>query len=212
MSKLIFPDHGGVLVPDDTKVVKTVAKTVGNRKYIIKVVRYQPKVHAMYINSGRPFGYHYLTPDGGVVSSNSGNSRDIEGAIEHALKSIRSWLADARRERAEAKKTPSQKKQDRLLKAAKFFQKHSGSDLDHGLKLAKAERFAEDSGWKVEWSPDQDPYEMGDAETEHPNEVLVAVLKDASGNVLESLSGIGDPNQTYARVVEAELALEAMPR
>lgn len=212
MSKLIFPDHGGVLVPDDTKVVKTVTKTIGNKKYIIKVVRYQPASHGMYINAGRPFGYHYLTPDGSVVGSNSGNSRDIEGAIEHALKSIRSWLADARRVRSEARKTPSQKIQDRLLKAAKFFQKHSGSDLDYGMRLAKAERFAEESGWKVEWSPDQDPYEMGDAETEHPNEVLVAVLKDSSGNVLDSLSGIGDPSQTYARVVEAELADEAMSR
>lgn len=212
MSKLIFPNHGGVLVADDTKVVKTVTKTVGGKKYVIKVVRYQPKVHGMYLNADRPYGYHYLSPSGDVVGSNSGNSRDVEGAIEHALKSIRSWLADARRARAEAKKTPSQKNKDRLLKAAKFFQQHSGGDLDYGLKLAKAEHFAEESGWKVEWSPDQDPYEMGDAETELPNEVLIAVLKDSSGNVLESLSGIGDPNQTYARVVEAQLALEAMPR
>jgi len=45
-----------------------------------------------------------------------------------------------------------------------------------------------------------------------PSEVLVAILKDASGNVIGSLSGIGDPDNNYRRVVEAELALEALAR
>ena len=44
-----------------------------------------------------------------------------------------------------------------------------------------------------------------------PDEVLIAVLKDADGHVLESLGGIGDPSPSYQRLVEAELALEAMP-
>ena len=44
-----------------------------------------------------------------------------------------------------------------------------------------------------------------------PDEVLIAVLKDADGHVLESGGGIGDPSPSYRRLVEAELALEAMP-
>ena len=78
------------------------------------------------------------------------------------------------------------------------------------MKLAKAEQEAEARDWTVEWSYDDLPYDMGDAETEMPSEVLVAVLKDASGNVLGSLGGIGDPDSNYRRVVEAELALEAL--
>ena len=40
---------------------------------------------------------------------------------------------------------------------------------------------------------------------------LRPVLKDADGHLLESLGGIGDPSPSYRRLIEAELALEAMP-
>ena len=52
---------------------------------------------------------------------------------------------------------------------------------------------------------------MGDEE-KMPNEVLCATLKDKDGHVLESLGGIGDPSRDYARMVEAELSLEALAR
>jgi hypothetical protein len=84
--------------------------------------------------------------------------------------------------------------------------------MEGAMKLAQAEYEAEERGWTVEWDYDNEPYDMGDAETEMPSEVLVAILKDASGNVIGSLSGIGDPDNNYRRVVEAELALEALAR
>ena len=89
---------------------------------------------------------------------------------------------------------------------------NSGSkDAAYAMKLAKAEQHAEEQGWTVEWDYDQDEYQLGDAEDKMPDEVLIAVLKDADGHVLESLGGIGDPSPSYRRLVEAELALEAMP-
>jgi hypothetical protein len=106
--------------------------------------------------------------------------------------------------------------------AVSFFLKHAGWGYDpkketkaqgrrRGAKLlAEAEAFAEAHRWKVEWKEDPEEYQMGDAETEHPKEVLVAVLKDRNGRVLGSLGGIGDPTKNYGRVIEAELALEAM--
>ena len=62
--KLIFPEHGGVLVDADTKVVKTFKHREGKRTYTVKIVRYEPKTHAMYINGGRAYGYHILGLDG----------------------------------------------------------------------------------------------------------------------------------------------------
>lgn len=110
-----------------------------------------------------------------------------------------------------------------LAKAATFFAKHAGVGYDPatetraqgakrgGMELAKAEQYAFDHDWSVDWEEDSEPYQMGDAETDVPREVLCAVLRDAEGNVLASLCGIGDPDRNYRRVVEAELALEAMP-
>lgn len=107
-------------------------------------------------------------------------------------------------------------------KAIAFFYKHAGYSHDpkketraqgrrRGAKaLARAEAEASARGWRVEWEGDPEAYEMGDAETEEPREVLGAVLRDENGHVLGSLWGIGDPTREYRRVVEAELALEAL--
>jgi hypothetical protein len=109
-----------------------------------------------------------------------------------------------------------------LKGAVNFFYKYAGYGYTPGKetksqgrwagarKLAHAEYMAKQKGWKVEWQNDDEPYEMGDAETEMPNEVLGAVLKDENGEQLASLWGIGDPSNAYRRVVEAELALEAL--
>lgn len=109
-----------------------------------------------------------------------------------------------------------------LTGAAKFFYQHGGYSYKRGqskelarrqaaTSMAAAEAYAEAHGWHVDWEEDLDEYQMGDLETEHPKEVLTAVLRDANNKVLASLGAIGDPSRTYARIVEAELALEAMP-
>jgi hypothetical protein len=222
-SKLIFPEHGGVLVGANTEVVKTVKAKAADGTYTIKIVRYQASTPAMYVNAGRAFGYHYLTPRGEVVGSNSGNSSSISECLDKAINSIEDEISHERRAKREARKSPARKAQDHLKKNAEFFYKHAaysyGPDqtkrqgrMEGAMKLARAEREAEERGWNVEWQPDGMPYDMGDAETEMPNEVLFAVLKDASGNIIGSLSGIADPDNNYRRVVEAELALEALAR
>lgn len=86
-------------------------------------------------------------------------------------------------------------------------------------ELAKAEAEASERGWSFEWPWDESgcsgcdcgsadcPYSSG---SEH--ETLGCVLKDENGKTLESLWGICSPTRNYGRVVEAELALEALTR
>jgi hypothetical protein len=106
-------------------------------------------------------------------------------------------------------------------KAIAFFRKHAGyarkpsESVSHARarcarELARAEAEASARGWRVEWEGDPEPYQIGDAEDEMPSEVLGAVLRDENGHVLGSLWGIGDPTRQYRRVVEAELADEAL--
>jgi hypothetical protein len=210
MSKLIFPERGGVLVSDATKIFRTFQHTTRLGTYTIVVVEY-PSGH-------KPFGYHYLDPEGGVTGSNSGNSYDAEEALQKALKNIRETEKQAR----VARRSPAQKDNDKLKKKIAFFYKHGGYSRSPGQSeeesrkesaesLARAEAFGEAAGWKVSWMPDEDEYQLGDDETEPPSEVLNATLLDANDNVIGSLGGIGDPDNNYKRVVEAELALNAMP-
>lgn len=101
-------------------------------------------------------------------------------------------------------------------KAVNFFRRNAGYVRRSGesvatakrrgaLALARAEAEAAARGWRVEWEGDPEPYEDEDA-----REVLGAVLRDLDGHVLASLWGIADPTREYQRVVEAELALEAL--
>jgi hypothetical protein len=108
-------------------------------------------------------------------------------------------------------------------KAVAFFRKWAGYAVAHGeskaraktrgaQELARAEAEAEARGWKVEWEHDPEEWQ---GESERPFEVLTAVLRDADGNVMASLGGIGmsgksSDDRAYGRVVEAELALEAL--
>jgi hypothetical protein len=126
-------------------------------------------------------------------------------------------MATKRRKSPAKKRTPTSHS-----KAVAFFMKWAGWGYTPGketkaqgrrrgaIALAKAEAEAARRGWRVKWEHSQEPYEMGDAETEMPSEVLDAVLYDENGNVIGSLSQIGDPSNQYSRVVEAELALEAL--
>ncbi len=103
----------------------------------------------------------------------------------------------------------------KLKSAYEFFKKHGGSvvgrSAEVALALARAEKTAEALGWSVDWVHDEEAYDSGDSDHE-PSEVLGAVLKDQDGEQLESLWSIADPDRNYARVVEAELALEALMR
>lgn len=111
--------------------------------------------------------------------------------------------------------------QKRTTSAEEFFYEHAGYSYgpdqtpeqgrcETATKLAEAEAYAAKRGWRVDWQDDPEPYQLGDAATEMPSQVLCAVLCDDDGAVLESLGGIGDPSPEYRRVVDAELALEAM--
>jgi len=99
-------------------------------------------------------------------------------------------------------------------KAVDFFKKHAGAKARGARRLADAEAEAEERGWKVDWEDDPEEWQGDD---ERPFEVLTAVLRDGEGNVLDSLGGIGMTgnrleDQNYGRVVEAELAVEALAR
>lgn len=102
-----------------------------------------------------------------------------------------------------------------LRRAFKFFHANAGYIVGERAKgaisLARAEQEASSRGWNYEWKPD----EIGAQEWYCqcgcvPEEVLGCILRDEEGNILASLWGIGDPDRNYRRVVEAELASEAL--
>jgi hypothetical protein len=106
--------------------------------------------------------------------------------------------------------------------AVRFFSAHAGGVVGHcwegALHLANAEQHAFCADWTFTWEHDDAP-DLGD-HTEWcaraargracSHEVLVCVLRDADGTVLASLGGVIDASRDYARVVEAELADEAL--
>ena len=82
----------------------------------------------------------------------------------------------------------------------------------HATSLAQAEAEAEARGWTVRWEDDPEEWQGCD---ERPFEVLNAVLLDESGQVLESIGSVGmsgnrSTDRDYGRVIEAELAEEAL--
>ncbi len=100
-------------------------------------------------------------------------------------------------------------------RAIAFFRKNAGGVVgredESARALAHAEQEATARGWYVEWFDDPEGWDsLGDIDPETVKEVLYAVLKDENGEVLASLGSIADPDRTYGRVVEAELALEAL--
>jgi hypothetical protein len=111
----------------------------------------------------------------------------------------------------------------RMREAVAFFRKHAGyaqhagesvatAKTRNARALAHAEIEAETHGWKVQWEEDPEEWQ---GEGERPFEVLVAVLRNEDGDALASLGGIDMTGNTrtdrdYGRVIEAELALEAL--
>ena len=108
-----------------------------------------------------------------------------------------------------------------LIRAYRSFVANAGYVVGHraecALNLARAEQCARDNDWNAEWERDADGCigcDCGNANCKcnsgEPHEVLGCVLKDSDGNHLASLWGICEPDNAYRRVVEAELAAEAM--
>lgn len=115
-------------------------------------------------------------------------------------------------------------------KAEKFFYEHAGYSYPSGASkaeqdkqrwlnaraLADAELQAVELGWRFTWEDDPYGYDPGDwPETDVPDEVLWCALRDEDGKILESLGGIGmtgklAEDQSYGRLIEAELALQAL--
>jgi hypothetical protein len=113
-----------------------------------------------------------------------------------------------------------------LLHAALFFAKHGGLSYNPhtetpemgrrrgALQLAKAEQWAKDNGVTFVWEDDWDilshvkEFDCYDAEPDTCERVRAIT---ADGETLASLSCIDDATSEYRRVVEADLAYEAMP-
>ena len=107
-----------------------------------------------------------------------------------------------------------------------FFYQHAGYShnpetetaeqgrLRCAVELAEAETIAERLGYSFEWEWDSDPdlSWMSDEEREQDHEVLCCRIPDPDTPrySLASLSGITDPDRSYRRVIEAELASEAI--
>lgn len=87
--------------------------------------------------------------------------------------------------------------------AFRFFHANAGGIVGQSAlgawDLAKAEEVASDRDWQVTW--EYDDFEPGSE---------CAILHDEEGNVLASLGGIGGATDEYRRVVQAELASEAL--
>jgi hypothetical protein len=181
----------------------TVPTKVG--KYKISVVRAEP--------ARLGFETRWKGPDG-QEAYNTKRHDVAKEALDYGVKRVHAEAEEILGKRAQARHDKSLPKgiTPAFEKAIAFFKENAGGQVGHAaegaLKLARAEKYAEDHGWTVEWEEEPNPDMSG---MEDAKEVLSACLKDQSGKVLECLGGIGDPSRSYRRVVEAELALEAMP-
>ena len=128
-----------------------------------------------------------------------------------------------------------------LIAAYRFHKEHGGYATPPGkvacaLAAAKAEIAARNLGWRVVWEYDDDPsfalddhdewcyrarqatYEGRDSFAYCDHDVMWAALytdddqRSQFAIPAASLSGIIDADHNYRRVIEAELALEALPR
>jgi hypothetical protein len=111
-----------------------------------------------------------------------------------------------------------------MTTAERFFWSHAGYSWNQtegetkaqgrrrcAVALAKAEAWAADQGMTFAWESDDFPdlSWMTEQEQAEPHEVLVCIARYRDGSVAASLGGIVDPDRTYGRIVEAELASEA---
>lgn len=114
------------------------------------------------------------------------------------------------------------------VKSFRFFFENAGYVVGKralgALRLMRAEQWAKENGYTWEWSHDIDPdlsFLPCNCENEkdprrcerhsREYEVLGCVLYNENREHRQSLWGIVDPDWSYRRLVQAELALEEMP-
>lgn len=103
-----------------------------------------------------------------------------------------------------------------LRRAFQFFHKNAGYIVGRAaecaLSLARSEQIAADIGIEFRWEWDDDPDDswMSERERAQPHEWVCCRAFSADGTCLAGLCGIVDPDESYRRVVEAELASEAL--
>lgn len=116
-----------------------------------------------------------------------------------------------------------------LREATAFFHANAGYGYDPktetaeqgrkrcAVSLARAERDARSAGITFEWGYDPDGCigcDCGQSDckcsTGEDHEVLDCVARDRDGVIVASLGAICEPSREYRRVVEAELAQEAL--
>jgi hypothetical protein len=97
------------------------------------------------------------------------------------------------------------------MRAYRFFHENAvgivGERAIGAMLQVRAEREAAERDWCFCWEPDYD--DSADGNTT-PRERFSCLLRDFEGNVLARLGSIGDPSPDYCRVIEAELAAEAL--
>ncbi len=117
-----------------------------------------------------------------------------------------------------------EKRTMRRQTAKQFFFKHAGWSYSPAEEtavkgrwrcaeaLAEAEAYAQEHDWTFdwEWDSDADLSFMTDEEREKEHECLMCTCVDTEHETLASLCGIVDADANYRRVVEAELASEAL--
>lgn len=185
--------------PAKSVLSATVPTKVG--KYKVSVVAAEPAILG--------FETRWKGPDG-QEAFNTKRHDTAKESLDYGVKRVHAEAEEILAKRAQAKHDKSLPKgiTPALDKAIQFFKEHGSARSEGALHLARAEKYAEDHDWTVEWEDEPNPDMSG---MEGAKEVLSACLKNAQGQVLGCLGGIGDPSRSYRRVVEAELALEAMP-
>lgn len=96
----------------------------------------------------------------------------------------------------------------KLVKPFIFYFIEGHADGESALRLAKASEIAKLEGWEVFWEHDQECAVI--YKDEEFEECLMAILRNENGEILEILGGILDPSPDYAKVIEAELALQSL--
>jgi len=102
--------------------------------------------------------------------------------------------------------------------AYQFFLEHAGYATPPGreacaFELAYAEQYAKQCGWAYQWEDDPEPdlsWAIAEENGYEIETVEMVTLYDQGGKWLDSLCGITDATREYRRVVEAELAANAM--
>lgn len=107
-----------------------------------------------------------------------------------------------------------------FIASYRFFREHAGyvvgKAAECALNLARAEQWAVDNGYTFRWEPD-DMHDLDQEDLRHITDVECCSMLDEHGRAVASLGSvtfcIKDPQsfreaRAYARVVEAELALD----